>query len=320
MTAVSNDRVLKVSGLNHRYGGAKALAGVDLEVPRNSIFGLVGPNGAGKTTLFSLIAGYIGVQEGAIEVLGASHPGHSSLLGRVSILPQDAAFESNVSIFDQLVFLGRLEGATTSAARDGALAALEKVDLEEISDRGAVILSHGMFKRLGIAQAVLGEPELVLLDEPTAGLDPANARRIRDLIRSLKAQATVIVSSHNLLELEGIVDEVAIIDNGKILARGDIEEITRLDRCLILRFDRKPSVEEIDGLRSVVGVESIDSQNSEDGTEVTIRYLSNVEKRTGTVQEILRSIVESNLPLREMRDGSSLEDAFLRITGEEGSS
>ncbi|HIA27199.1 MAG TPA: ABC transporter ATP-binding protein [Planctomycetes bacterium] len=320
MNNSGGERVLRVSGLCHRYGDRFALGGVDLEVPRNSIFGLVGPNGAGKTTLFSLIAGYIGVQEGTIEVLGGHRPGHPSLLGRVSILPQDAAFERNVTIFDQLVFMRQLDGINRLAARKEAAAALCAVDLEEISARGAVVLSHGMVKRLGVAQAILGQPELVLLDEPTSGLDPANARRVRDLIRGLKSRATVIVSSHNLLELEGIVDEVAIIDHGRILACGHIDEVTRLDRRLVLRFGRDLTADEVQILSVIEGVEGVEADDLEECGEVTIALAASVGESAATVQRILRSVVDEELPLREMREGSSLEDAFLRITGGKGGS
>src|SRR5262245_26135379 len=200
--AVSEQVVVRIEDLTKHFGRVKALEGVSFDTPANSIFGLVGPNGAGKTTLFSLAAGFLKPTRGWIEVLGIDVENISALRGRLSILPQDALFQANVPILEQLIFFGRLNGLSWEAARAEAIEALNIVGLGEAASRNPRVLSHGMAKRLGIAQAFLGAPEVVILDEPTSGLDPANARSIRHLVRDLRRTGTVVISSHNLREIQ----------------------------------------------------------------------------------------------------------------------
>src|SRR5262249_17507716 len=210
----------------------KALDGVTFDVPANSIFGLVGPNGAGKTTLFSLVAGFLKPTRGHIEVLGIDVENISELQGRLSILPQDALFQTNVPILEQLTFFSRVNGLDYEAAREEALQSLKIVGLEEAARKNPRVLSHGMAKRLGIAQAFLGDPEVVILDEPTSGLDPGGARSIRMLVRDLRRRGTVMISSHNLREIQEICTHVAIIDHGKLVECSDIESLTQATKLV----------------------------------------------------------------------------------------
>src|SRR5262249_55143431 len=142
---------VRIQDLTKAFGRTVALDRVSFEIPGNSIFGLVGPNGAGKTTLFSLAAGFLKPDRGWIEVLGINVESISKLCGRLSILPQDALFEANVPILDQLIFFGRLTGLSHAAAREEALQALQIVGLGEAARKNPRVLSHGMAKRLGIA-------------------------------------------------------------------------------------------------------------------------------------------------------------------------
>ncbi|MHC4352715.1 MAG: ABC transporter ATP-binding protein, partial [Planctomycetota bacterium] len=201
--------VVSIEGISKRFGRIQALNDVSFEVPSNSIFGLLGPNGAGKTTLFSIVADFLKADAGTIEVLGIDTRTISRLQGRLSILPQDAQFQRNVPILDQLVFFRLLAGRTKKQAHVEVVHSLELVGLESFAKRRVGSLSHGMVKRLGIAQAFLGHPEVILLDEPTAGLDPASARQIRDLIKQLQERATIVVSSHNLAEIQELCGHVA---------------------------------------------------------------------------------------------------------------
>src|SRR5262245_11631464 len=174
----NGDTAVRIEDLTKAFGRTVALDGVTFDIPSNSIFGLVGPNGAGKTTLFSLAAGFLKPDRGWVEVLGIDVESISQLRGRLSILPQDALFQANVPILEQLIFFGRLTGLSYEGAREEALQSLQIVGLGEVTRKNPRVLSHGMAKRLGIAQAFLGAPEVIILDEPTSGLDPANARSI----------------------------------------------------------------------------------------------------------------------------------------------
>ncbi|MHC4819586.1 MAG: ABC transporter ATP-binding protein, partial [Planctomycetota bacterium] len=244
-----------IRGVTKVFGTVQALNNVSFDVPAQSLFGLLGPNGAGKTTLFSIAAHFLMPNQGSVEVLGIDVRRISELQGRLTILPQDALFQRNVPIVEQLAFFRMLDGRTRKDAEADARRTLELVGLGEYIQRRVHALSHGMIKRLGLAQAFLGEPEVVLLDEPTSGLDPANARQIRNLIRQLhEKRATVIVSSHNLAEIQELCDHVAILDEGRLVACASVDEITRSGRKVELRLSRPLNDAEIEGLLRLPGV------------------------------------------------------------------
>ncbi|MBZ4679319.1 MAG: transporter, partial [Shewanella sp.] len=199
--------LINCNGLSKLYGSKRALDSVDLQLEPGSPIALVGPNGAGKTTLMSLLLGYIRPSSGEITVMG-QRPGSTGLLGQISALPQDAALDPGFSLLTQFSLFARMQGMGAEAAKAESMRVLALVGLEDVANQKPNSLSHGMGKRAAIAQALIGNPKLVLLDEPTAGLDPANARKIRELVESLSADTTFIISSHNLDELEKLCDRV----------------------------------------------------------------------------------------------------------------
>lgn len=197
------------------YGHKRALDQVSFELEAGQAVALVGPNGAGKTTLFSLLCGYISPTQGEIHILG-HRPGSKALLGKVAALPQDARLDPNLTIEAQLALFAQLQGFNKQAALVECERVLNLVALNEIAKHKPLALSHGMSKRVSIAQALIGSPQLVLLDEPTAGLDPANAKAIRELVRNQSHQTTFVISSHNLDELEKLCDKVLYLDKGSL--------------------------------------------------------------------------------------------------------
>lgn len=315
--------VVSIKGLSKSFGRVQALKEVSFEVPAHSIFGLLGPNGAGKTTLFSLIAGFLRKDAGAVEVLGVDTQSISLLQGRLSILPQDAQFQRNVPILDQLVFFQLLAGQSKKQAREEVSESLDLVGLKSFAGRRVGSLSHGMIKRLGIAQAFLGHPEVILLDEPTAGLDPASARQIRDLIRKLQARATIIVSSHNLMEIQELCDHVAILDHGHLVLAGSVDAITRADRECNLALSRPLEEEEVKQLCSIQGIRSIKAMPSagSNPTGASAEYsvildLSAENIRQDTViSSLLRGVLDMGIAPRRLSEGRSLESHFLQVTG-----
>ena len=202
--------------LSRRYGRARALDGVDLVVEAGPPVALVGPNGAGKTTLLSLLSGFVRPSGGRVRVLG-ERPGAAALAGRLAALPQDALFDPRLGVRRQLGVLAELQGFGRRAARLEAERVLALVGLGEAGGLRPTALSHGMRKRVALAQALLGTPELVLLDEPTAGIDPENARALRDLIVDGAARCTFVVSSHNLDELERMCGSVVQLEAGRLV-------------------------------------------------------------------------------------------------------
>jgi ABC-2 type transport system ATP-binding protein len=207
--------IIQCDNLSKQYGNKLALDTVSLTLTQGAPIALVGPNGAGKTTLFSLLCGYIQPTSGSISILGHK-PGSKALQGLLSALPQDAALDPNFSIVSQLQFFAQLQGMTAAAAKQEALRVLTLVDLSNSAEAKPKSLSHGMSKRVSIAQALMGSPKIVLLDEPTAGLDPANAKKIRQIVKELSDHTTFVISSHNLDELEKLCDQVVYLEHGKL--------------------------------------------------------------------------------------------------------
>ena len=196
---------------------------VDIEWERGEPIALVGPNGAGKTTLLGILCGFVHADSGAVEVLGQA-PGSAAVIGRLSALPQDAQLNPHRVVGAQLTHFARLRGLSRTAAARDVARVLEWVDLPQVAGARAAELSHGMRKRVAIAQALLGTPELVLLDEPTAGLDPENARQVRRIISDQSGATQFVVSSHNLDELERLCGSVVYIERGQVREQSRIGE------------------------------------------------------------------------------------------------
>jgi ABC-type multidrug transport system ATPase subunit len=223
---VSGDVVLRLSHVTKAFGPTIAVNDVSLTIERGSVYGLIGPNGAGKTTTFSMLAGYLFPTSGEIQVLGYAPTNTDALRARLGVLPQDALLPPNDRVGELLVHAARLQDVPRAKAEGLAREALAEVDGKDWWNTKCGALSHGMAKRVALAQALLGEPEVVLLDEPTAGLDPRVAYEVRQIVRARKGRCTLVVSSHNLQELEQICDAAAILDRGKVVAQGTMAELT----------------------------------------------------------------------------------------------
>jgi ABC-type multidrug transport system ATPase subunit len=315
--------VVSIKGLSKRFGHIQALNKVSFEIPSNSIFGLLGPNGAGKTTLFSIIADFLKPDAGTIEVLGIDTRHISRLLGRLSILPQDAQFQRNIPILEQLVFFRLLAGRTKKQANEEVIHTLDLVGLKSVAKRRVTSLSHGMVKRLGIAQAFLGNPEVILLDEPTAGLDPASARQIRDLIKQLQQHATIVVSSHNLAEIQELCDYVAILDHGNLVLDGSVDDITCADREYNLSLSRPLQDCELETLTSIEGVSNIKmlpnptavSNKKTADYLITLNLSADHLDQDAVIAPLLRTLLDMSITPRKLTEGRSLETQFLEVTG-----
>ena len=208
---------VSTKGLVKRYGKRRALDGFSLDVPEGCVLGLVGPNGAGKTTWMMAVAGLLRTDAGQVGLFGTGRAfdaaEHS---GRLAILPQDSELPLESTAEGFLVGLARLQGLSPRAARASVASVLESVNLAERAKASIRSLSHGMRKRLMAAQCFLGSPELVLLDEPMNGLDPEETARFRKLILSRPENCTVVISSHNLSDLERLCTQIAFVSSGKV--------------------------------------------------------------------------------------------------------
>ncbi|HEY6241484.1 MAG TPA: ABC transporter ATP-binding protein [Burkholderiales bacterium] len=222
---------LNVEALSFRYpgGGDAALEDITLAIPAGGIFGLLGPNGAGKTTLISILAGQLQGATGRItadeEPLAALHGGRPGFLG---IVPQEYAFYPMLTCAENLRFFGGVQGMSGARLRERVKAAAAFARIESVLARRAGRLSGGLKRRLNLAIGLLGEPAILLLDEPTVGVDPQSRAFLLESIRSLAgAGRTIVYTSHYMEEVEAICDHVAIIDRGRVLVSGALAELTR---------------------------------------------------------------------------------------------
>lgn len=248
--------IVQLKDLSKHYGSVRALDNLTLELEAGAPIALVGPNGAGKTTLISVLCGFIRATSGSVKLLG-EEPGSAALVGKLSAMPQDALMDPGFSVQSQLVFYSKLQGFDNKAAQVEASRVLDIVKLTDAGGKNPGELSHGMRKRVSLAQALIGDPDLIFLDEPTAGIDPPNVKIIRDLISELAAQATFVVSSHNLDELEKLCSTVVYLENGRLTHSGSIES-DDTDSYLTVRLVDVPVEEFRQAALQIAGVESID--------------------------------------------------------------
>jgi ABC-type multidrug transport system ATPase subunit len=220
---------LQLRGVHRAYGRLKAVDGLSFTVPAGSVCALIGPNGAGKTTTFSLVGGLMPPDAGEIDLLGEGPFDVLRHRGRVSLLPQDAELSSFTPVRGLLRHFAQLQGMSAGGAAKEADRLLAEVGLEDKAGARVHQLSHGMRRRVALAQALLGDPELILLDEPTSGLDPDLVVRVRALIRARGGRTAVLVSSHQLLELESTCDHAVFIEAGRCTHEGPMREVLGVD-------------------------------------------------------------------------------------------
>jgi ABC-type multidrug transport system ATPase subunit len=296
---VQSDLVIDASGLTKRYGDAiLAVDGLDLRVRRGEVYGFLGPNGAGKTTTLRMLLGLVRPTSGSATVLGAA-PGSPDGLARIGALVEAPAFYPYLSGRDNLRVLAR----HARVAEERVDAVLEEVRLEGRANDRSATYSLGMKQRLGVAAALLKDPELLILDEPTNGLDPAGMAEMREFMRSLgKGDRTLVLSSHLMGEVEQVSDRVGVIRDGSLVAEGTVEEL-RGQAGLRLR------AEPIEAAARLLGeLPGVDSVTTADGA-------IDLAVDTDRAPAINRALVEAGIAVAELsRRQASLEDVFLELT------
>lgn len=291
--------LIKASGLSKSYGAKQALNNVSFEIQKGAPVALVGPNGAGKTTLFSLLCGYINPSHGELSILGHK-PGSAALFNQVSALPQDAQLDPRFNIDKQLAFYGKLQGMGAKQSHNEALRVLDLVGLKEVAKQRAGDLSHGMRKRVTIAQALIGSPKIVMLDEATAGLDPIHAREVRELVSSLSDEATFILSSHDLTELERLCSQVLHLDKGILSEHQTKDNNTHTHFYTLMLNEAYQNVEQ--QLQALAGVSRVYMSQHK---EYVIEY-----QPTGEPLDIalLNFCHQQNWQYRQLVNGHTLEN------------
>lgn len=330
--------VIEAQGLRKAYGHKVAVADLTLEVPKGEVFGFLGPNGAGKSTAVKMLLGLVKPNGGKATVLG-NPPGHTATMARIGFLPEHFRFHEWLSAYELLDVYGRLYGMSVASRRKRIPQALDLVGLSEQSRRPISGFSKGMLQRIGLAQALLNQPELVFLDEPTSALDPFGRMLVRSVIRDLKAQGTtVFLNSHLLGEVEATCDRVSFIREGIVLrtlslhslATGEVQVELRVDTvtpALLAALDdmvinwRFLDVE-LPGQQLMPLTVNEQSEQSA-ATAVASAAITAIEltvAREELIPHIAERVVESGARLYALTPHkTSLEELFLEIVGMEDS-
>jgi ABC-2 type transport system ATP-binding protein len=293
--------IIDVQQVSKHYGDKTALQNLTFSLEQGAPVALVGPNGAGKTTLFSLLCGYIQPSSGDISILG-HRPGSPALFGRLSALPQDAQFDPRFAIEKQINFYARLQGMSHKVAKYDTHRVLDMVGLADVANSPPNALSHGMRKRAAIAQAFLGSPEIVMLDEATAGLDPIHAREIRTIVADHANSVNFILSSHDLTELERLCDQVLYLDKGQ-LKQHQAQDNEACVRYITLRM-KQHHPELISAMLQISGVNQVSMTQDRE----YLLAISNEQAKGAIEAELLMLLAKKHWPYAQITNGKTLEN------------
>ncbi len=310
---MKDGNALELVGVSKRYGRRWALARLDLTVPRGAVFGLVGSNGAGKTTCLTVAAGIIRPTGGKVDVLGNGAFSPQTHAGRVSLLPQDTDLPPVSRVGELLLYYAELQGIARAAAHQMVNEVLDWVHLSDRRDSAVRTLSHGMKRRVMIAQAFLGNPELILLDEPLSGLDPKEVVNIRNILCERRGHQTIVISSHNLHEIERICDHLAFIEKGRRIRQDSMANVTGKRQVVIIQVG--PGTVPVDPLRQAlpgVTVEvAVARPGEEGGHRIAFRYGGGELEAPDVNARALPVLLEHGLGVVEINRGDELESAYL---------
>lgn len=313
--ASGGEPVLRVEDLHKNYKSVKALNGVSIEVSKGEVVGFLGPNGAGKTTFTKCVLGFLRPDRGTVELFGQRLDGDNRhLLARVGLVPDQYDFYGTLTGVQHLEFYGELYGLKGTHLRSRIGEVLSKVGMTERAQRRVRTYSHGMKQRLCIAQALLNNPEFIIFDEPTNGLDPRGAYEMREMIRHLSDQGvTIFLSSHILSEVEQVCNRVAIISQGRILVQSDVAELRKKIsggqvKVTVTLADPDPALERL----------LVDSGVARKAT-LTNGRLACVLAPGVEVHELVQELARTGARIQGVEEETiGLEQIFLQLTEGEG--
>jgi len=307
MTAADSPNAIEITRLVKTFGDAVALDGIDLAVPHGSVFGFLGPNGAGKTTALRILTGLARPTAGEARILGANVSTTGNVVrSRIGYLPDVPGFYPWMTATELVEFAGRLFGIEPITLRERAESLLQMAGLSDVKSKVGGF-SRGMKQRLGIAQALINAPSVLLLDEPTSALDPIGRREVLEMIASLRGRTTVFFSTHILADVERVCDTVAILDRGRVVANAPIAELTRraaVDR-LVIEVEGDPAAL-IRDLERRTWLRSLDREEG--------RLMLAVSDLEVAQRELPAAIAAADLGLKRFeRAEVSLEDMFVAL-------
>ncbi len=301
--------IVSARALSHKYTRGWAIRDVNLDFERSGVYGIVGSNGAGKSTFMNILCGVLSPTEGELEIAGTSVVSAPlEAKAKLGYLPQQPPLYPELTIDEYLAYCGRLRGLNKRDRLEGVTKAKDVCGLSSLSGRLIGALSGGYRQRVGLAQSILHEPPVVVLDEPTNGLDPNQIKTVRGLIKRIGEERTVIVSTHMLSEVQALCDHVSMIEAGKIVFGGTVEEFSALiePQSVFAAWKRPPDLQELsalEGVRSVVFV-------SPNAARVRFSDLETVTDR------IVEDSAKSHRGLYELSpEKASLEEVFALLSG-----
>jgi len=316
--------IIKVDNLTKRFSSGTAVDGISFEVQRGEMLGLLGPNGAGKSTTMRILAGYLAATEGSVQIDGLAVLEHSlDVRKRIGYLPENVALYPEMRVNEYLYFRGRLKGMGSRRLRARLDEVKSLCGLHEVSGRIIAHLSRGYHQRIGLADALIHEPELLLLDEPTIGLDPNQLRSIRGLIKTLGQRYTVVLSTHFLSEAEMLCERVLILNHGRIVASDSPAVLTSLlkNKTVIVAEVAGAHSEVADVLRGLPGVTNLfwnpcRKADADFSGQEWNRYVLESNNDDDFRSVVFTAVANRGWSMRELKlERKKLEDAFAEITG-----
>ncbi|MFM2197089.1 MAG: hypothetical protein RLZZ505_521 [Verrucomicrobiota bacterium] len=307
--------MIEVNNLSKRYGRHLAVRDVTFSVAKGEIIGFLGPNGAGKTTTLRMLTGYLPPSSGSATVAGFDIFRQSiEARKRIGYMPENVPLYDDMRVREYLSFRARIKGLSNSDARRRVSHVIDTCGLEGVRRKMIKTLSKGYRQRVGLADALVHQPDLLILDEPTNGLDPIQIRQIRELIKHLALNHTVLISTHILSEVEMIASRVIIIDNGKIKAADTPQNlISEMRAAGRLQVEMQAPAETVAPiLADLPHVKKVSSEEQDDGW---VRFMVWVDSGADTRQALATIAAHNNWPLRSLfRYEATLEDVFVELT------
>jgi ABC-2 type transport system ATP-binding protein len=308
--------MIEVEHLTKRFPAQVAVSDVSFSVRQGEIVGFLGPNGAGKTTAMRILTAFLPPTEGTARIAGFDVVSHSEeARAHLGYLPESAALYPEMRVREYLAYRARLEGVRGADVRKRVDESIESCLLESVAGRKVENLSRGFRQRTALAGALVHQPPVLILDEPTVGLDPAQIIRIREAIRRLGRERAVLLSTHILPEVDAVCDRVLIIDRGRIVAEGTAAELrTRLAGAPVVRAAFAGAVGAREVLSAMPGVTAVSEESGDGETRVRLECAAGADPR----EDVFRTAVARGWTLRELvRESVSLEDVFVRLTHHE---
>ena len=307
--------MISVENISKRYPTKTAIEGMSFNVEKGEILGFLGPNGAGKTTTMRIITGYMPASGGTVRIDGFDVGDNPiECRKRIGYLPENPPLYTEMTVNAYLRFVGKIKGVTSAKLAGEVDRVMDKVNITEVQGRIIAKLSKGFKQRVGIAQALLNDPPVLILDEPTIGLDPKQIHEVRELIKELAGKHTVILSTHILPEVEQTCHRVIIIDHGKIVAVDTPQNLRTQGQGTSRIFVEVegPSSEIISTLKGLTGVVGVRTKSEAGGR---FRYQVDADVRQDIRGEMARAIVTKGWSLLELQSSvMSLEDIFIKLT------